>query len=172
MAMLATIRQYLRGIGDGKAREALRAILEPIGDRISSQALTSAGLAINAASSAIVKAGSAFYYAARGRINTVAANTQMAALVGTVTNAKYNLYAFFVDPAGNLTSQMGVEAASLNLVRFPPVPEGCAVIGFVIIHPTGTGNFVGGTTALDDATVVPNAAYINVVGGFDPSVTL
>ena len=28
-------------------------------------------------------------------------------------------------------------------------------IGFVIINPTGSGSFVGGTTALDDATVVP-----------------
>lgn len=43
----------------------------------------------------------------------------------------------------------------------------------MIINPTGTGDFVGGTTALDDATVVPNAVYLNGnIGPFDPSVRL
>ena len=49
---------------------------------------------------------------------------------------------------------------------------GKALIGFVVINPTGTGNFVGGTTPLDDATVVPNAAYVNTTEGFDPTVIL
>jgi hypothetical protein len=35
------------------------------------------------------------------------------------------------------------------------------MIGFVIVNPTGTGDFVGGTTDLDDATVAPNAVYVN-----------
>jgi hypothetical protein len=42
------------------------------------------------------------------------------------------------------------------------------MVGFLIIHPSGTGNFVGGTTALDDATVVPNAVYVSPTGAFDP----
>ena len=43
----------------------------------------------------------------------------------------------------------------------------------MVISPTGTGNFVGGTTPLDDATVVPNAAYVNLVAAsFDPTVIL
>jgi hypothetical protein len=46
------------------------------------------------------------------------------------------------------------------------------MIGFVIINPTGTGPFVGGTTALDDATVVPNAVFVNVTGAFDPSIQI
>ena len=40
---------------------------------------------------------------------------------------------------------------------------------FVIIHPTGTGDFVGGTTPIDDATKVPNAVYANTQGAFDPT---
>jgi hypothetical protein len=36
------------------------------------------------------------------------------------------------------------------------------------VHPTGTGNFVGGTTALDDGTVVPNAEYYDFVGSALP----
>jgi len=42
------------------------------------------------------------------------------------------------------------------------------MIGFAIINPTGTGNFVGGTTPLDDATVVPNAVYIDTPYPLDP----
>ncbi len=47
---------------------------------------------------------------------------------------------------------------------FPTVPTNEAVLGFVEINPTGSGNFVGGTTALDDGTVVPNAVYVNTIG--------
>ena len=42
----------------------------------------------------------------------------------------------------------------------------------MIINPTGTGNFVGNTTALDDVTVVPNAVYVNTIGAFDPTVLI
>ena len=55
-------------------------------------------------------------------------------------------------------------------VKWPPLPAGKALVGFVVINPTGTGNFVGGTTALDDATVVPNAAYVSCGGAFDPTI--
>ena len=44
------------------------------------------------------------------------------------------------------------------------VIDGEVVIGYVIINPTGTGNFVGGTTELDDSTVVPNAVFVNTQG--------
>jgi hypothetical protein len=54
----------------------------------------------------------------------------------------------------------------------PTVPVGKAQLGFVIINPTGTGPFVGGTTPLGDATVVPNAAYVNTIGPFDQTVIL
>lgn len=169
--MLGTIRQWLAGVGDHATRKAIDHVVTPIGDRISTQSLSSAGLVIKAGGSAIVKTGASAYYASvLGRLVTKGAATDMAALSGTVTNAKFNVFCFFIDAAGTLTSAMGIEGATLAAVVFPPIPEGKAMIGFVIINPTGTGNFVGGTTALDDVTVVPNAAYVNVQGPFDPTV--
>ena len=92
----------------------------------------------------------------------------MAALVGTVTNAKFNVFVFTTDVSGNLKAYMDTEGAALINIVFPAPLDGEVVIGFVIINPTGTGNFVGGTTAIDDATVVPGALYVNTVGDFFP----
>lgn len=123
--------------------------------------LSTGGLAIKAGGSAIVKAATLCKAIAGETLVSIAANTDMAALVGTVTNAKFNVYAFFVDAAGAVTTSMGTEGATLAAVVFPSVPANKACIGFIIVNPTGTGNFVGGTTALDDATVVPNVVYVN-----------
>jgi hypothetical protein len=56
---------------------------------------------------------------------------------------------------------MWTEWATLAAVVFPVIPSSRIVLWFTIINPTWTGNFVWGTTALDDATVAPNAVYIN-----------
>jgi hypothetical protein len=85
----------------------------------------------------------------------------MAALAGTLTNAKFNVFVFTVNAAGTLKSYMGTEAATLGGVVFPTILDGETSLGFIIVNPTGTGNFVGGTTALDDGTVVPNVVYVN-----------
>lgn len=170
--MLNSIAQYLAAVAASKDREALRPVLNALGDRLSSQSLSSAGLAIKAGGSAIVKAGSAYYGIANGVLVTKIANTDMAALSGTVTADMFNVYCFYIDSAGALTSAMGTEGATLAAVKFPQTPQGKAIIGFVIINPTGTGPFVGGTTPLDDATVVPTAAYVNTQGAFDPSISL
>jgi len=170
--MIDTIARYLSGITEVAFRQNLLSVINPIADRQSSQFLTTAGLVIKAGGSALAKAGTLSYGIVQGDIVKVAANTDMAALSGTVTNAKFNVYAFFIDSASVLTTSMGTEGATLASVVFPAFPEGKACVGFVIINPTGTGNFVGGTTPLDDATVVPNAAYVNATSGFDPSILL
>lgn len=171
--MLNTVTQHVSAMAADGDRKALRPVFNALADRLSSQSLSSAGLVIKAGASAIVKTGSAAYYGlANGVLVTKAAATDMAALVGTVTNAKFNVYCFYVDSAGTLTTAMGTEGATLAAVKFPPSPAGKAMIGFVVINPTGTGNFVGGTTALDDATVVPTAAYVNTQGAFDPTVLI
>lgn len=170
--MLDSITQITALIPGESNRRAVLTVLKALGDRLSSQTLNSAGLVINAGGSAIVKAGSAVYAVAQGVLVTKTANTQMAALAGTVTNAKFNVFCYFIDRGGNLTTKMGIEGATLAAVTFPAIVEGTAMIGFTIINPTGTGNFVGGTTALDDATVVPNAVYVNTIGAFDPSIKL
>lgn len=157
---------YLRDRSDARQ---LQLIIEGLYERLRSQCLTSAGLVIKAGGSALVKAGSIVYATAKGVLIKKTANTDMAALSGTVVNATFNVFVFTIDAAGTLYTQMGTAGASVGAVRWPTIDQGRAIIGFVIINPTGTGNFVGGTTPLDDATVVPNAAYVNTQGAFDPT---
>lgn len=169
--MIGTLIQWLNALNWPNS-DKLRVPMTVLMDRYSSQVLSSPGLVIKAVASPIVKAGSAFYAIANGVLLTKAANTDMAALSGTVVNATFNVFCFYVDASGTLTSAMGTAASTLAGVKFPLVPEKKALIGFVVINPTGTGDFVGGTTALDDVTVVPNAAYVNAIGPWDQTALL
>lgn len=170
--MKGTLRDYTKQLPTGW--QQLGAYLVSIADRLANRNITSPGLVIKAGGGVLVKAGSAFDAIVSdgkvGRIRVTAANTDMAALVGTVVNATFNVFAFFIDKSGTLTSAMGVTGASYAAVTFPPVPDGKACLGYIRVNPTGTGNFVGNTTPLDDATVVPNVVYVNVTGPFDPTI--
>lgn len=164
-----TMVRWLEGVLPPTTQINLRQLLTPIYDRQTSLAIVTAGLVIKAGASALAKTGAAIsYYLANGILQKVAAATDMPALVGSVTNAKFNVYCFFIDSAGVVTSAMGTEGATLAALKFPQFPVKKALVGFIIINPTGTGPFVGGTTALDDGTVVPNAVFISPIGGFDP----
>ena len=164
-----TMTRWLGNARDITLQGILNSLFSPLFDRQSSLAVVTAGLVIKAGSSALAKTGAAAsYYLANGILQTIASATDMPALSGTVTNAKFNVFCFFIDSAGTKTSIMGTEGATLAALKFPQFPRQKALIGFIIINPTGTGNFVGGTTALDDATVVPNAVYVSPIGGFDP----
>lgn len=170
--MQDTVIRYMNQLPAVSDRNTLLAVVNPMADRFATQVLSTPGLAIKAGASALVKAGTLFYAFVQGVLVKVAANTDQAALVGSVTAAKFNVYCFYLDSAGTGTTAMGTEGATLGAVKFPVAPVGKALIGFVIINPTGTGPFVGGTTALDDATVVPNAAYVNTLGAVDNSILL
>jgi len=171
--MLNSISQYGQAITSQTERQNVLVVLNAIGDRMASQALSSAGFAIKAAAGVLVKTGAATTYAiANNRLLSIAAATDMPALVGAVTNATFNVFVFYVDQTNTRTTAMGTAASTLAGVRFPDTPVGKAILGFIVVNPTGTGNFVGGTTALDDATVVPNVAYINTQGAFDPTIVL
>lgn len=150
--------------GPAKSDKGLRDAFEKVQIALGDMLLNTGGLAIGSAK-AKVKIANTIYTLH----NEVLAKktTAEVALVGTVTNAKFNVYVLSVDSAGTVTVSMGTEGASLATVVFPAVPSGNAVLGFVIVNPTGTGNFVGGTTELDDATVAPNAVYMNTVGSFN-----
>lgn len=168
-----TLTRWLADVPGDILRNILRMVLNPLADRYATRSLRTAGLVIKAGTSAIVKTGAADYYASvQGKLVKKAAATDMPALVGTVVNATFNVFCFFVDVAGTVTVAMGTAGATLAAVKLPPIPEKKALIGFIIVNPTGTGDFVGGTTALDDATVAPNVVYINADGPFDPSVLL
>jgi hypothetical protein len=139
------------------------------------QLFTSGGLAIHGAGSPLAKIASTIYAMAVNAAGTpviVTKTTQdLPALVGTVANAAFNVFCFFIDSTGAFTVAMGTAGATLGAVLFPTFPASNACIGFIIINPTGTGAFVGGTTNLDDGTVVPNAVFINTLGGLNPTLT-
>lgn len=164
--MLATMTQFLEGITTLRTRQAVRAPLEPLVDRSSTQPLRTAGLVIKTGGSALAKTGAADFYASvKGILVKIAASTDMPALTGlTITAASFNVACFFVDSAGTTTVAFGTENTALGTVVFPPFPLNKALIGFLII--TYASTFTGGTTALDTATTV----YINGQAGFDPSV--
>ena len=169
--MKFTIQQMLQNVSAAKDKEALAAILAYVADSLSTVALNSAGLVIKAGGSALVKTGGSDFYAlVRGTLVKIASATDMAALSGTVTNAKFNVFCYFVDASGTKTTVMGTEGSTLGALKFPDFPLDKCLIGFTIINPTGTGNFVGGTTAIDDVTVVPNAVHVSPIGGVDPTV--
>lgn len=172
--MKVSIINGLQSIRDVMVKRALYAILKPMKERYRSCAHATAGLVITATSGKKVpKIGAAiFHYQANGKMGQIAAGTDMPALSGTVTNAKWNIFVFTVDSAGTTYSQMGTEAATEAAVKWPTLNQERAIIGYIKIHPTGTGNFVGGTTALDDATVAPNTQYISPVGMFDPTALI
>ena len=153
----------------GGSNAHIRAILTKIQLFFTTMLLNTGGLAIKAGGSALAKTVNTVRFLVAGNLYSKAA-ADCAALVGTITNAKFNVYCFFVDTAGTMTTAMGTEGATLADVVFPAYDNSTkCMLGFVIINPTGTGNFVGGTTVLDDATVVPNAVYVDRVGPFDPT---
>ena len=171
--MNVSLNKRLAQIGDTTVRYALYLLLKPLKERYRTCVHATAGLVIKAGSSALVKTGAAVcHLTVKGKNRRIAAATDMPALVGTVTNAMHNLFVFTIDEAGTTYVQMGTEAAAEASVRWPALNPERAIIGYIKVNPTGTGNFVGGTTALDDATVVPNVVYISPVGMFDPTAAI
>lgn len=171
--MMEPLAQRLLAIPDKAVARALQLLLEPYVERMKSCALSTAGLVIKTGGSALAKTGSAItHYIANGVKGRIAGSTDMPALVGTVTNAKFNVFVFTVDSGGTVRVQIGVEGATEAAIKWPVLDQKRAILGMIIINPTGTGNFVGGTTALDDVTVAPNAQYVSPVGVFDPTTKI
>lgn len=134
-------------------------------DMLYSVATTAPGLAIGTVSNLVAKAVNVTQTIVAGIAGTAtAANLAQATLSGTVANAKFNVYVLRIAADGTtVTSAMGTDGATLNDVVWPAGSVTTAALGYIIINPTGTGGFVGGTTALDDATVIPNAKYVDLV---------
>ena len=165
--MLDTLTRYLSQIANKTEAYALYLVLSAMADRLSSQAVTSAGLVINGVAALFPKIGAtAFYAFAKGIPVTLAAGAALPAPAATVTftTGQFIIVGYFIDSFGTITQAQGNVGATLGAAGFPVVPVGKALIGFLII--TYAGTFIGGTTALDTATTV----YISPIGAFDPTV--
>lgn len=117
-------------------------------------------LAIHGSASAVVKTTTTLYALIDSVIVKLAA-ADLTALAGTVKNATFNVFVFTINAAGTVKVYLGTAGTTLAGVVFPTTADGETPIGFIIVNPTGTGDFVGGTTALDDGTVVPNVVYFD-----------
>lgn len=165
--MLDTIIRHLEGVSAQRDRKAVRSVVSPIGDRLSSQCLVQAeDIVITSGGAATAKTGSAdAYFVANGVIVKITASTTLPALAGTITATAFNVFCFFIDQGGVVTSAIGTEGATLALVKFPQFPQARAYVGALIV--THSSTFTGGTTPLDTATTV----YITAsTGAFDPTV--
>ena len=163
--MLGTITQWIAGLAGDTQQKAVRVPMKAIGDRMSSCTTSTAGLVIHGGGSTLAKTGAVAYQGiAQGTPVTIAASTDMPALVGSITAGSYNVFMFFIDQSSNVTVAMGIEGTTLAKVKFPAIPEGKAIVGYLIV--TYASQFVGGTTALDTATT----NYVSPVGAFDPTI--
>lgn len=162
--MQDTITRYASGIADVGDQTALLPILKAIGDRMSSQALGSAGLAV-ATTATSFKIANTTPYIAGGKHVTKAATDNIAfTTVFTITANSYNVACVFADAAGTITTVNGGEATTAAGVTFPQPLAGQAMLGYMLI--THTSTFTANTTALSTATTV----YVNTVGAVDPTI--
>ena len=161
------VNQQVAPMSNMLDKRALLPLFNALADRMSSQATSTAGLVIKAGGGVLAKIGAAdFQGTAQGVPVKIAASTDMPALTGTITANKFGIYCFFIDSASVVTVAQGVEGATLATAKFPPFPEGKALVGYLVI--THSATFTGNSTALDTATTV----YVSPVGAFDPTITL
>lgn len=121
--------------------------------------LRAPGLRIKGGSASPTAQNANTFEALVGGVPVQKASSDMAALVGTVTNGEYGAWLFTIDSGGTLGVTALATAATLAALVLPSVDLTKTVIGGLLVHPTGTGDFVGGTDDLDDATITPNAVF-------------
>ena len=123
--------------------------------------LTPATLVIKAAEGVVPKSTSAFSVLVAGVVQSKSANTDMAALSGTLATAKACLFVFYIDSAGTLTTvKTSDEAAAIAAIAaLPALPANKVRIGYLVVANATGSNFVGGTTALDVADLT--VTYVN-----------
>ncbi len=158
-----TITQGNGGLSNADMRASLLKLQTNAVDLV----LSSAGLAIKGAASAIVKSVNAINAVIDGVVVAKAA-ADMAALVGTIATTKKGLFVFTLQADGTLKTTAGtLTGAALSDLVFPTIPAGEVVIGFIIVENGTAGNFVGGTTALDTALLT--ITYVNTPFPFNPN---
>jgi|SRR5579862_2616578 len=152
----AQLRDMLNRSSPAASHAKIGSVLTDIITYSSYTMLSKAGLVIHGAGSTLVKAGSAFAALVNGTIIRKAANTDMAALSGTIANGQSGAFSFFINSSGTLSSQFGGaksnhDAAIASSSLLATLSSGLVMIGIVVVDNASGSNFVGGTTALDTA---------------------
>lgn len=166
------IAQRLRALASNRDAIVLEPILQAIVERYQNQVLTSAGLQIAAATSALARNGTAYHALVNSQIVRVAVNTNLSALTGfnVATGNNKNAGIVVVNRAGVQSVLAGRESSTLLGITLPQVPQNVAPVGLIIVETAGGATFTGGTTALDAANVT--VAYVSVTGPFDPRFSI
>lgn len=137
-------------------------VLEKVYKRLGNVALTTPTLAV-ATTTTKIKSTTDYYGFVGGVLVKKAATDNLITLTtaANTTNALFNVVVFTINSSGTITNRYGTQGASLAAMTWPVMPADEAVFGILLLNPTGTGNFVGGTTAVNDGTVAPGAVYIS-----------
>jgi hypothetical protein len=175
--MQTPIMQRLKSIVDPAISYALYLMLKPMTERYRTLCLAAPAPVIKAGGSALAKTGATItHYMIKGKSGQIAASTDLPAFAGTVTADMFNVFVYTVNSAGTTALTMGTEAATEAAVKWPKINPEHAILAFIKVNPTGTGNFVGGTTALDSATVFTTVAtdllYVPTVGMSFPTAVV
>lgn len=164
--MAATNKSIALDVSTSQA--GVTTLLGKVQSALIDQLLKTGGLTLGSSSKPKLKLANTIYALVNGVMQKVTSAEYTVS--GTVTNAKFNVYVIYINSAGTVATAMGTEGATIGAIVFPSIPANTAVIGFALVNPTGTGNFVGGTTDFDDGTVTPNAVYFDTVGPFNPNM--
>lgn len=154
-------------VSEATANSNLRDVITNLQISLLDFVFNSAGLAIKAGSSAIVKSVNTITAIINGVLVSKAAS-DMPALVGTIAASKFGLFVFTMNASGTLTTTPGtLTASSLAGLSFPTIPDDEVVIGFIIVNNGSTSAFTGGTTALDATDIT--TTYVNTPFPFNPN---
>jgi hypothetical protein len=125
-------------------------------------ALSHGSLAIGTTATKVKTVTTTINYLINGQFYSKAPTDDLWTLTGfNCANGKFCRAILLLDSSGNASIAVSNQAATIEGCSNPPIPDNKCVVGTVTVNPTGTGNFTGGTTALNDGTVVPNAVYTN-----------
>lgn len=159
------LTQRINQIGDLMVRRNLQLVLEKIYKRLGNVTLTTPNLT-TATTNTKIKSQADYYGFVGGILVKKAATDNLITLTtsANTTNAYFNVVVFTINSSGTITNRYGTQGSTLAAMTWPSLPSEEAVFGILLLNPTGTGDFVGGTTPMADATVVPNAVYISPTG--------
>lgn len=147
----------------------MRALITKLQTGLVDRVMSPAGLTIGLAAKAKILIANTFYAMIDGVLVKKTTAELTLTTAHSVTADLFNVLVVTMVAGGTVTVTAGTAGATLAAVVFPSIPADSVCLGFVILNPTGTGDFVGGTTALDDATVVPNAVFISAPGPLYPN---